>query len=76
MSSTGPALRWSPCTAPVAGRRDSTVGYADAAALLENYPRATLAVIEGAGHALPHERPDVLRELVAHWLARARDVGG
>ena len=56
----------------VAGRRDSVVGYADAADLLERYPSATLAVIEDAGHALVHERPYVLGALVADWLARVR----
>jgi pimeloyl-ACP methyl ester carboxylesterase len=63
------------CSAPtliVAGRRDSTVGYADATELLERYPHATLAVIEGAGHAVLHERPDLLAVLVGDWLDRAR----
>lgn len=54
------------------GRRDSVVGYADAAGLLECYPRATLAVIEDAGHALMHERPALLSTLVGDWLDRAR----
>jgi len=56
----------------VAGRRDSTVGYADAVDLLESYPHASLAVIEDAGHALMHERPELLAALVADWLDRAR----
>ena len=56
----------------VAGRRDSTVGYADAIDLLESYPHAALAVIEDAGHALMHERPDLLAALVGDWLERAR----
>ncbi len=54
----------------VAGRRDSTVGYSDATELLERYPHATLAVIEGAGHALMHERPEILAALVGDWLDR------
>jgi pimeloyl-ACP methyl ester carboxylesterase len=54
-----------------AGRRDSVVGYADAADLLERYPRATLAVVEGAGHALPHERPDLLAPFLGDWMDRA-----
>jgi pimeloyl-ACP methyl ester carboxylesterase len=56
----------------VAGRRDSVVGYADAAGLLDSYPHATLAVIEDAGHALMHEQPDLLAALVGDWLRRAR----
>jgi pimeloyl-ACP methyl ester carboxylesterase len=59
-------------TLVVAGRRDSVVGYADAAELLERYPHATLAVIEDAGHALMHERPELLAALFGDWLDRAR----
>jgi pimeloyl-ACP methyl ester carboxylesterase len=57
-------------TLVVAGRLDSTVGYAAAADLVDHYPHASLAVIDEAGHALPHEQPDLLRALVAEWLAR------
>jgi len=54
----------------VAGRLDSTVGYAAAADLLDQYPHASLAVVDDAGHALPHEQPDVVRALLAEWLTR------
>jgi pimeloyl-ACP methyl ester carboxylesterase len=54
----------------VAGRQDATVGYASAADLLEHYARATLAVLDGAGHALPHEQPGLLRALLVEWLER------
>lgn len=60
----------------VAGRQDSVVGYAGAIGLLPTYPRATLAVLDGAGHALPHERPDALDHLIADWLARVAELGG
>jgi pimeloyl-ACP methyl ester carboxylesterase len=64
-------------TLVVAGRRDSTVGYADALGLLTKYPHATMAVLEDAGHALMHERPALLASLVSDWLARAtRDSDG
>jgi pimeloyl-ACP methyl ester carboxylesterase len=56
----------------VAGRRDSTAGYSDATELLDRYPHATLAVIESAGHALMHERPELLTALVRDWLDRTR----
>jgi pimeloyl-ACP methyl ester carboxylesterase len=49
---------------------DSTVGYAAAADRLDLYPHASLAVIDDAGHALPHEQPDLLRALLLDWLAR------
>lgn len=54
-----------------AGRRDSVVGYTDATELLEHYPRATLAIIEDAGHALMHERPGLVAAFLADWLDRA-----
>jgi pimeloyl-ACP methyl ester carboxylesterase len=57
-------------TLVVAGRHDSTVGYAAATDLLDCYPRATLAVLDGAGHALPHEQPNLLASLIDDWLAR------
>lgn len=56
-------------TLVVAGRLDSTVGYAAAVDLLDRHPHASLAVVDDAGHALPHERPELLRALLADWLA-------
>jgi pimeloyl-ACP methyl ester carboxylesterase len=57
-------------TLVVAGRLDSTVGYAAAVDLVDHYPHSSLAVVDDAGHALPHEQPELLRALVAEWLAR------
>jgi pimeloyl-ACP methyl ester carboxylesterase len=57
-------------TVVVAGRLDSTVGYAAATDLLDHYPHASLAVLDDAGHALPHEQPKLLRALLTEWLAR------
>jgi pimeloyl-ACP methyl ester carboxylesterase len=54
----------------IAGRQDSIVGYAAAVDLLADYPRATVAVLDGVGHALPHEQPDLLAGLLSDWLAR------
>jgi pimeloyl-ACP methyl ester carboxylesterase len=54
----------------VAGRQDSTVGYAAAVDQFRSHPRATLAVLDGAGHALPHEQPSALAALVEQWLSR------
>ncbi|MFD9570084.1 alpha/beta fold hydrolase [Streptomyces sp. NPDC059982] len=54
----------------VAGRLDSTVGYASAIALAARHPHASLAVADDAGHALPHEQPELLRALLTEWLAR------
>jgi len=57
-------------TLVVAGRLDSSVGYRAAADLVDVHPRATVAVVDDAGHALPHERPALLAALVDHWLER------
>ncbi len=64
----GPAL-------VVAGRLDSTVGYAAAAEYAGSLPHATLAVVDDAGHALPHEQPALLRALFADWLTRVERAG-
>jgi pimeloyl-ACP methyl ester carboxylesterase len=58
-------------TLVVTGRQDSTVGYSRAWELLGQYPRATFAVLDRAGHALPHEQPELLRALVTEWLDRS-----
>jgi pimeloyl-ACP methyl ester carboxylesterase len=54
----------------VAGRQDATVGYAGSWRLLEHYPRATFAVLDRAGHGLPHEQVGLLAALLAEWLDR------
>jgi pimeloyl-ACP methyl ester carboxylesterase len=57
----------------VTGRQDSTVGYAGPWDLVERYPRATFATLDRAGHALPHEQPDLLSALVREWLERVSE---
>ena len=55
----------------LAGRQDSTVGYASAGDLLPDYPHATYAVIDNAGHGLPHEQPELVAGLIDDWIIRA-----
>jgi pimeloyl-ACP methyl ester carboxylesterase len=57
----------------VTGRQDSMVGYAGQWDLLEHYPRATFAVLDRAGHALPHEQPGLVKALITEWLDRVRE---
>jgi pimeloyl-ACP methyl ester carboxylesterase len=57
----------------LAGRQDATVGYAGSWGLLEHYPRATVAVLDRAGHALPHEQAGLLAALLAEWLDRVAE---
>jgi pimeloyl-ACP methyl ester carboxylesterase len=54
----------------LAGHQDSATGYADAAALLDSFPRATLAVLDRAGHGLAEEQKVLFRALVGDWLDR------
>ena len=60
----------------LAGRQDSTAGYADPADLAGQYPRGTLAVLDHAGHALLHEQPALAHALLVEWLARVRGHSG
>jgi pimeloyl-ACP methyl ester carboxylesterase len=57
----------------VAGRQDATVGYEASWRLLEHYPRASFAVLDRAGHALPHEQGRLLAALLAEWLDRVAE---
>jgi pimeloyl-ACP methyl ester carboxylesterase len=65
-----------PYTSPtliLTGRQDSSLGYAGQWDLVEHYPHATFAVLDGAGHALPHEQPDLVQALVTEWLRRVHE---
>ena len=52
------------------GRQDHWCGYQDAWSILENYPRATFAVLDRAGHALTVEQEGLVNALRAEWLDR------
>jgi pimeloyl-ACP methyl ester carboxylesterase len=55
------------------GRQDSGTGYCGAWNLLDNYPRATYAVLDRAGHVLPWEQEHLFRVLVDEWLDRVEE---
>jgi pimeloyl-ACP methyl ester carboxylesterase len=46
------------------------VGYRDAARLVENFPRATVAILDRAGHNLQIEQQRLFEALAAEWLDR------
>lgn len=52
------------------GRQDSCVGYKDAWNILENFPRATFAVLDRAGHNLQIEQEELFNSLINEWLIR------
>ena len=52
------------------GRYDFEVGYHDALKVIENYPRATYAILDKAGHSLSWEQPELFSALVSDWLKR------
>jgi pimeloyl-ACP methyl ester carboxylesterase len=54
----------------ITGRQDSTAGYQDAWALINSCPRSSFAVLDGAGHAVLHERPELVQPLILDWLER------
>lgn len=60
----------------VLGRQDSVVGYKDAWKILDNYPRATFAVLDKAGHNLQIEQEEVFNSLVSNWLLRIKEDMG
>jgi pimeloyl-ACP methyl ester carboxylesterase len=54
----------------ITGRQDNSCGYRQALDLLENFPRATFAILDTAGHCLPSEQVAVFRTLGVEWLDR------
>lgn len=52
------------------GKQDSCVGYKDAWDILKNYPRATFAALDRAGHNLQIEQEELFNALVNEWLLR------
>ncbi|MCP4540568.1 MAG: alpha/beta hydrolase [Chloroflexi bacterium] len=57
----------------VAGRQDCLVGYQDAWKLVENYPRSSFAVLDGAGHGLQIEQAGLFNALANEWLDRVKE---
>jgi pimeloyl-ACP methyl ester carboxylesterase len=55
------------------GKQDISVGYKDQAELFLQYPRATVAVLDRAGHNLQVEQGDVTDALIKEWLQRVRE---
>ncbi len=65
-----PVLTFCKPTLVLLGRFDTEVGYHDALRVIENYPRATYAILDKAGHSLSWEQPELFNALVRDWLKR------
>jgi pimeloyl-ACP methyl ester carboxylesterase len=57
------------------GRFDIEVGYLDALKVIENYPRASYAILDKAGHSLSWEQSELFAALVRDWLKRIEANG-
>lgn len=68
-----PAARFEGPTLIVTGRQDTTTGYADTWSILDDYPRATYAVLDQEDHFLPVRAHAVYQALVAEWLDRMEE---
>ena len=54
-------------------RQDNLCGYRDAWDLLDNYPRATFAVLDRAGHFVNIEQDALCQALMREWLDRMEE---
>ncbi len=54
-------------------RQDNICGYRDAWDLLDNYPRATFAVLDRAGHFVNIEQDALCHALMREWLDRVEE---
>jgi len=68
-----PSQKFSKPALIVTGRQDSVIGYQDQWLILENYPRATFAVLDKAGHGLMMEQEQLFIALFAEWLERVKE---
>jgi len=58
------------------GRQDAAVGYRDAFSIIENYPRASFAALDMAGHNVQIEQETLFSALVKEWLQRLLHAPG
>jgi len=74
---TGDAMDPDPDAAPfegpaavLVGRDDALVGWRAQRSLIDRHPRGTFAIVADAGHALLHERPELVMGVLEDWLDR------
>lgn len=57
----------------ISGRQDDVVGYRDVWKILENYPRATFAILDRMGHLMVAEQESLFQALASEWLDRVEE---
>ncbi|OGX61623.1 MAG: 2-hydroxy-6-oxo-6-phenylhexa-2,4-dienoate hydrolase [Paenibacillus sp. RIFOXYA1_FULL_44_5] len=57
----------------LSGRQDHVVGYQNQWKFAQQYPRATFAVLDRAGHNLQIEQNNLFHALVSEWLDRVEE---
>ncbi len=60
----------------LAGRQDTITGYEDVLEIMQDYGRASYAILDMAGHNLQIEQPELFEALVAEWLKRVENETG
>jgi len=60
----------------IVGKQDNSVGYRDAWKMIDQFPRATFAVLDKAGHLLGLEQEELFKALVNEWLQRVEEYAG
>jgi pimeloyl-ACP methyl ester carboxylesterase len=58
------------------GCQDSKVGHRDVWQMIENYPRASLVILNRAGHCLQIEQSNLFKSLVHERLDRVEEYYG
>jgi pimeloyl-ACP methyl ester carboxylesterase len=58
-----------------AARHDAVVGWRRQQGLVDLYPRADAVLVADAGHAMPHERPELFDALLADLISRSSRTG-
>ncbi|WP_370044201.1 alpha/beta fold hydrolase [Lysinibacillus sp. RC79] len=56
------------------GKQDSIVGYKDAFAILDKFPRAAFTILDKAGHNLQIEQANLFNSLMLEWLDRVKEL--
>lgn len=61
-------FRYQGPTLVITGRQSNMVGYQDAYNMLDNYPHASYALLDKAGHTAHLDQPEVVSTLIEEWL--------